>query len=152
MSPEIPDATRCTCSTSGNVPFLLTLKEYQKDKAWGAEYIISSQPHACKIMKVLPGGECSLHWHAIKSETFMLIEGVLEVTVVDPSTGVEYVLILDKIYDSITIPPNVPHTFRVGNNSQEPAIFIEASTEDHPDDSYRIYPSRGPAGQDTDNR
>lgn len=111
-------------------------------KKWGAEYIICRAPHAAKVMVLNPGCQCSLHFHGVKSETFILIQGELELTLCKQD-GTQIMDILKEPFSSVTIAPLVPHTFKTPDNQEHPTIFIEASTTDSPNDSYRIYPSRG---------
>jgi mannose-6-phosphate isomerase-like protein (cupin superfamily) len=120
-----------------------------EEKVWGQELIICREPHAAKIMILEPGAQVSLHWHRNKSETFILIQGELIIEGILQSGATRLTRLVDK-FSSVTLAPNVPHTFYCDSTQTEPTIFIEASTEDHPDDSYRIYPSRGK--EDTDNR
>jgi len=119
------------------------------EKKWGCEYLICREPHAAKIMILEPKTQVSLHWHANKSETFILIEGRMTVETISRA-GETVVHNLIRKYDSITLQPNTPHTFYCPEGELAPAIFIEASTEDKDDDSYRIFPSRGE--KDFDNR
>ena len=114
-------------------------------KEWGTETIICREPHACKIMTLKPGQQVSLHWHANKTETFVLIEGGLTVEIVDQS-GKRSIIDLTAPFSSITIDINTPHTFYCPDGQKESTKFIEASTLDSQDDSYRIYPS-GPKGE-----
>jgi len=109
-------------------------------KKWGTELIISREPHACKIMTLYPNQQVSLHWHAIKTETFVLIKGELVVELINQK-GERNIITLTTPCSSITIDKNTPHTFYCPDGQENETIFIEASTEDSPDDSYRIYPS-----------
>jgi mannose-6-phosphate isomerase-like protein (cupin superfamily) len=118
-------------------------------KEWGIEQIICRAPHACKIMTLYPDQQVSLHWHAEKTETFILIEGHLIVELVH-KIGNRSIIHLTEPYSSITIKKNTPHTFYCPDKQEGNTVFIEASTTDKPDDSYRIYPS-GPKGSGLNN-
>jgi len=120
------------------------------DKKWGAELIICRTPHAAKIMVLEPDTQVSMHWHEDKSETFILIEGEMVVETVIIETGHKDVVILKNKFDSITLPPRVPHTFYCPIKQNLPTIFIEASSEDKSNDNYRIFPSQGKE-EDVDN-
>lgn len=111
-------------------------------KQWGTEYIITNHTYCMKAMKVLPGAQCSLHFHREKEETFLLVRGNLTVTYYKPN-GLKVTLEL-KPSDSVSIPRCMPHTFSVPKDQEEPSIFIEASTPDDPSDSYRLNKSQGP--------
>ena len=110
------------------------------EKVWGTELIISRSPHASKIMVVKPGYQVSMHWHAIKSETFILVSGKLIVELLDKA-GYLSVVELDKPFSSITLPHRTPHTFYCPDDQKGDTVFIECSTADSKDDSYRIFPS-----------
>jgi len=120
------------------------------EKEWGEEHIICRQPHAAKIMKLKPGYQVSMHWHGEKSETFILISGGLTLELLD-SAGHKEILDLTEPFSSITINRMTPHTFYCPDEQEEETIFIEASTTDHPDDNYRLFPS-GPRSQSANSR
>jgi hypothetical protein len=109
-------------------------------KEWGEEHIICRHPHACKVMILKPGYQVSLHWHRKKSETFVLIKGQLIIEMITRE-GKTYTHHLTEAYSSVTLLPNTPHTFYCPDGQLKPTIFMEASTRDSPDDSYRVYPS-----------
>ena len=52
-------------------------------KEWGEEHIICRSPHAAKLMKLKPGFQVSMHWHAEKTETFIVVSGALTVELVN---------------------------------------------------------------------
>jgi len=110
------------------------------EKVWGIETIICREPHACKIMTLFPGQQVSLHWHACKTETFVLVKGKLTVEIFNQK-GERNIIHLTAPLSSITIEQNTPHTFYVPDGQEGNTTFIEASTADFKDDSYRIYPS-----------
>ena len=122
-------------------------------KAWGYEKIIDNNEKYCgKILTVYPEGvSSSIHYHKKKEETFYVLKGSLVLEVYPkcdpekvnesnlPSPEVRYM----KEGDIIRLVPLVPHRFWAGRS--EVAEFIEVSTTDDPNDSYRIRKS-GPRG------
>ena len=110
------------------------------EKAWGTELIVSRVPHGAKIMVLKPGEQVSLHFHVFKTESFILIDGGLIIKTITKA-GEEEEFNLSSKFSSITIDRLTPHTFHCPDGQEEPTIFIEASTYDDPEDSYRIYPS-----------
>lgn len=112
-------------------------------KKWGTEYQIPGEGYCVKIMEVLPGGACSLHFHGDKSESFILVEGQMNVTFYTPE-GEKYEGIYSP-YSVIVLPKNTPHTFSVPADQKTPSIFVEASTPDNPLDSYRLIKSKSPS-------
>ena len=127
-----------------------TGKDFTVEKEWGTEIVICHKPYACKIMTLFPDKQVSLHWHVEKSETFILIEGHLTIELIDKS-GKQITICLTKPYSSISIEKNIPHTFYCPDGQEENTVFIESSTTDSSDDSYRIFPS-GPKGKYSINR
>lgn len=109
------------------------------EKVWGTEFVIGRRPYATKVMVLKPGQQCSLHWHSGKQESFVLISGQMIIEIFSPA-GAKSIIKLTEPFSSITLKPNTPHTFYVPDG-HGPAVFIESSTEDCPDDSYRLFPS-----------
>lgn len=115
-----------------------------EQKKWGMEYIYPTEfGYTAKVMKVLPGSRCSTHLHRSKSESFLLIEGQLNVTFYEQD-GTKREVILINPLDAVVLPYCTPHTFSVPIDQKHPTIFIEASTTDSPGDSYRLDKSQGP--------
>lgn len=119
------------------------------EKEWGTERIIRREPYACKVMTLYPDKQVSLHWHCNKKESFLLIEGELIVELVKQE-GKREIIHLTHPYSSITIENNTPHTFYCPDGQEGNTVFIEASTTDSPNDSFRIYPS-GTKGEGLNN-
>jgi len=119
-------------------------------KEWGSEEIVYNNVHCVKIMKLKPGFQVSMHWHARKEETFILISGKMFIQTIN-KFGKSTITLLTNPLDSFTLDKNVPHTFYCPDGQEEETVFIEASTTDNPDDSYRVFPS-GPQGKHSINR
>ena len=110
-------------------------------KVWGEEDIIHSDHNYCiKMMEVIPSYRVSMHWHEIKNETFILLEGQLVIETID-KYGIKARTLLDEPYSTFTIHNNVPHTFYSPREQKKATFFLEVSSYDDPKDSYRIYPS-----------
>ena len=107
------------------------------EKAWGEEHIICQEPHAAKIMVLKPGQQCSYHLHRNKTETFILIKGHLTIEC-KTKNGYEQIVELILPFTSVSITKMTPHIFYCPDDQTEETIFIEASTTDNPDDSYRF--------------
>lgn len=107
------------------------------EKEWGREHVLPCEGHTTKMMEVKPGFRCSLHFHRVKNEAFILIQGHLYVEFYEQdSTKHEY--LLTEPLSTLILPAGTPHTFSVPNNQDHATIFIESSTVDDPDDSYRL--------------
>lgn len=117
------------------------LKIETVSKVWGSEEIIFNKSHCVKKMTLKPKYQVSMHWHSCKEETFILISGKLIIETINTKTGKIDVTMLTDTLESFTLGTNVPHTFYCPTNQHTDTVFIEASTTDSKDDSYRIFPS-----------
>ena len=109
-------------------------------KKWGTEHIIThghGTGYAAKVMTLKPGYQVSMHWHADKCETFILVAGKMTVEILKPSSE-KHTIELTEQFSSVTLPPNTPHTFYTPDNQVGDTIFIETSTLDRANDSYRL--------------
>ena len=111
------------------------------DKVWGTETHIHNRDHCVKIMELKPNHQVSMHYHSNKEETFILYSGRLIIETIN-KLGYKDITELTKPLESFTLLRNVSHTFYCPDDQDYETIFIEASTQDSPDDSYRIYPSK----------
>jgi mannose-6-phosphate isomerase-like protein (cupin superfamily) len=113
------------------------------EKKWGSESIIDRGHdgdrgfYATKIMTLKPRFQVSNHWHANKVETFLLVAGEIIVEIMNPA-GDKSIVKLTEPFSSITIQRNTPHTFYTPDDQVGDTIFIESSTTDYLDDSYRV--------------
>lgn len=128
-------------------------------KKWGHEALVVTNTKAGytgKILTVIPNGiACSVHYHALKVETFYVTKGVLFLELYPSIKGrrinkliaemkaklqdgqyCRHEDMLLTVGDSLTIEPYTPHRFWAYTNAT--AEFIEFSTPDKPSDSYRI--------------
>jgi mannose-6-phosphate isomerase-like protein (cupin superfamily) len=111
------------------------------EKVWGMEQIYVATPlYTLKRMVLTPGYRCSIHHHEKKDETFLMERGIMKVMLFFGGLGSTHGLcrVLTP-GDTIHIPPGVRHTFL--NPYEEEAVFLEVSTHDDPEDSYRVTPS-----------
>lgn len=107
------------------------------EKEWGSEEIIRNDEYCVKKMVLKPKYKCSCHFHRDKKESFILIEGGLTIETITPEGDKNIVTLTDK-YESFTLEPNVPHMFYCPDKQKEDTVFIEASTKDNINDSFRI--------------
>lgn len=136
-------------------------------KKWGYETHLVNQTPPCppvlgngmetgyclKELTVIPNGQaCSIHFHRLKHETFYMVDGFLmleiwsqikdawvAVALGDPPAVLKHlkhraVMKLD-VGETFTIAPFRPHRFWA---PRVVAKFIEVSTPDRAEDSYRI--------------
>ena len=128
-------------------------------KSWGNElWIENNEDYCCKVLTVVDGERCSLHYHKDKKETFLVNEGSLRVLCCDlgkwdkqapkltlaaepasfetlAETGVFEEFILNE-GESLTLEQFTLHTFTAYGCMS--CKFIETSTHHKDSDSYRI--------------
>ena len=101
-------------------------------KLWGYEEWIYNGEYCMKTLNLEPGFQSSLHYHPVKHETFLVINGLCDLEVEGKTerlvTGQGYV-----------IPPGTKHRFKAVNG---PCIVVEASTHHSDDDVVRLEESK----------
>ena len=101
-------------------------------KIWGTETIFVNEPEYClKELRIDPGKRCSLHYHNIKKETFIVQSGFIRIE------RLGYPDLVLKHGDQLLILPKTPHRFSSVNG----ATMLEVSTHDDSEDCVRIEPS-----------
>lgn len=107
------------------------------DKVWGKEYWFANSPLYClKFLEVNYGHWCSLHFHEKKVETFVVVQGSIDVEV----DGYMHRMEAGDL-SSLTIWPYQQHRF-TSLIQDLPAIIVETSTQHFEDDSTRLESSR----------
>jgi len=114
-------------------------------KGWGTEEWVVNKEYCGKILTVYPEKKCSVHAHINKSESFLVLDGVLVVDICYhinmQDVDIEYWntwsnrIILEKGM-SLDIEPCQYHKFTSG--VAYPTRFIEFSTHHEDSDSYRL--------------
>ena len=105
------------------------------DKLWGREQWLVNNEHYCaKRLFLTPGVQCSLHYHPVKQETFIIESG----WVVLEQNG-EWFLLGPGM--SRTILPGEPHRFWAHNGGEEERVILEVSTHHSDADVVRLEPS-----------
>lgn len=113
----------------------LRASEKEVRKLWGAEYwLCNNERYAAKILVLEPGFQCSLHYHVIKKETFIVLWGLVKLEVYTPK---------DTLYlspgDKYTLEPGRAHRFTAIDGD---AQILEISSTHSDDDVVRIEDSR----------
>lgn len=109
-------------------------------KPWGNEIILTNDHVVGYCGKLLTcrdeiwssGGK--FHMHKEKDETFFVISGILRLEVWNPDTREVEVHVMIK-YDTVRLKPYTWHRFR--STLRTECEFVEISTPDSPEDSYR---------------
>ena len=115
-------------------------------KLWGHEDILVNTPLYCLKKLYVQGNDTqsSIHFHKKKHETFYIGCGNLCIEIYEPiENATVKAVLLNKLSlsanESITIPALTPHRFYAQDGYS--CSFLEVSTHDDPEDSYRIVPS-----------
>ena len=109
------------------------------EKGWGHELIWSDEDEYCgKDLVFKKGGRCSMHFHAKKTETWMVRSGAFEVRWIETKTA--------TIKTMSLMPGAVWHNPRFSPHQLiclEAGTVSEVSTHDDPTDNYRVLPGDG---------
>lgn len=106
------------------------------NKGWGHEEIFASTEQYCgKILHFNQGGRCSMHFHALKHETWRVLSGEFIVEYLDVKTGRQQNQNLN-IGDVWVNPPLLPHRLVCLAEGD----ILEVSSEDRVEDNYRVSP------------
>ena len=104
------------------------------EKGWGHEFIFATNDKYCgKLLKFNTGAKFSMHFHAVKDETWYVLDGKFKVIVINTAnaTQTEYDL---NSGDTWHNPPLLPHQVIC----IEAGTLIEVSTPDSVEDNYRV--------------
>lgn len=107
-------------------------------KLWGFEEVLVNNDKYCsKILWISPGFKCSLHYHKIKDETFVAIDGTVWVEYFVDRVRHQTIL-LGWRRESLHLPPGTPHRFWALGDG---AALLEISTPHSDEDVVRLEPS-----------
>ena|SRR5665213_240700 len=121
----------------------MNLDQYkQVPKQWGREvWIVNHPTHCGKLLFIEAGQQCSLHYHPIKAETFMVLDGLINLERTgsgDPGSPIAVLQLAEG--DSHTLEPNTAHRFSSALDT--PAVILEISSQHSDDDVVRLEESR----------
>lgn len=104
-------------------------------KKWGHEEIlVNNETYCSKFLYINYGYQVSYHYHKIKDETFYVLEGLLDLLIYNDTNNQVLTYPL-RSGESFRVKPGMIHSFI----SKTPyAKFLEVSTHDAPEDSYRL--------------
>lgn len=106
------------------------------EKGWGYETVFHNSPEYCgKLLVFRKGGKGSAHFHILKQETWFVSEGHFLFTTINPTTAKQHSTILLK-GEVVTIERGTVHQLE----ALEDSVIFEVSTQDFPEDSYRVFP------------
>jgi mannose-6-phosphate isomerase-like protein (cupin superfamily) len=102
-------------------------------KLWGAErWIVNNALYCGKVLELDVGHQCSLHYHPIKSETFMVLSGIVRMEVGEK----KFVM---RTGDIVDVPAGTPHRFASEATRSE---LLEVSTPHSDNDVVRLEESQ----------
>jgi quercetin dioxygenase-like cupin family protein len=105
-------------------------------KGWGHELIwVSTDQYCGKLLTFNKGAKSSMHFHANKDETWLVLSGKFLVEYIDTTNASIITKELDQ-NDSWHNNPLLPHRLIC----LEDGIIIEVSTPDSIEDNYRVIP------------
>lgn len=103
-------------------------------KGWGRELWLENDEDYCiKFLDFRPNRGCSMHYHLLKKETFIILQGQFRLTVINTEDATERVIWLQP-NDHFTISRGMPHQLWTKTGGR----ILEASTQHFETDSYRI--------------
>ena len=107
-------------------------------KGWGSELIWATNDKYCgKLLKFNNESKFSMHFHAEKDESWLVLDGRFEVEWIDTKTSkISTQLLLPG--DTWRNPPLLPH--RLKCISAGGGTIVEVSTPDSVEDNYRVMP------------
>jgi mannose-6-phosphate isomerase len=119
---------------SSNLTSIEEVEVRQVPKGWGKELIFASTPEYCgKLLCFRGGTKGSMHFHLKKLEHFYCFSGSFKLKYINPVSGQEKELDLFA-GEAVKIPRGHAHQI----HCLVEGVIFEASTEDRPDDSYRV--------------
>jgi mannose-6-phosphate isomerase-like protein (cupin superfamily) len=105
-------------------------------KGWGFEEIWADEPAYCgKNLVFNDGARFSMHYHAVKDETWYIQSGIFKLRWIDTKTAniQEQLLTPGQTWRN---PPLMPHQLVC----LQAGTVVETSTYDDPNDNYRVLP------------
>lgn len=105
-------------------------------KGWGQERIWADQKTHCgKFLDFEAGHQFSMHFHAIKDESWIVLHGIFKIRWINTEDASMHETVL-KEGDTWHNPPLLPHQLIC----IEKGTIVEVSTQDSPTDNYRVLP------------
>ena len=113
-------------------------KAKKVDKDWGYEIWMANnkeENYCGKILYIKSGHSTSMHFHQKKHETFYILEGALDVEIIDTITTDKYVKTINE-GEVFVLERLMPHRLVPKGGDVK---FVEISTFHEDCDSYRVY-------------
>ncbi len=117
---------------------MITGKPLTVNKTWGKEvWLVNNEKedYCSKILYIEAGKNTSMHFHALKHETFYVQEGTLRVDLLNTLTC-EVTTVRVAKGETLEIDRIYPHKLIA---EEEDVALIETSTFHRDEDSYRVW-------------
>ena len=112
-------------------------------KEWGNEtWLVNEAEYCAKYLDISPGKQCSLHYHPIKKETFIVVSGKVRLQrYLEDETQPDQFSVVEILLpgESRTIEPKTAHRFTA--EGSRTARVLEISTHHDDADVERLEPS-----------
>lgn len=107
-------------------------------KGWGREVIFADTPmYTGKLLEFAgEGSRMSLHFHRVKDETWYVLQGRFELTILDLRISAKTDRFLEE-GDTWRNKPMLPHRLTCLSKR---GVIVEVSTPDDPNDNFRVEP------------
>ncbi len=119
-------------------------------KLWGyEEWLVNNGLYCGKMLHIRPGFKSSLHYHNVKDETFVALEGFVKLEWKTPKGDLRIICLRGEERNAVRLPPGTPHRFWAPD---EKSTVLEFSTQHDDSDvvrleeSYEIKPERPRGG------
>lgn len=110
--------------------------EGKVEKGWGSELIFATNDKYCgKLLSFNTGAKFSMHFHHVKDETWLVLEGKFIVKHINTTDASIKEVELNP-GDTWHNPPLLPHQIIC----VEEGVIVEVSTPDSVEDNYRVMP------------
>ena len=113
-------------------------KAKRVDKDWGHEIWMANnekENYCGKILYIKFGHSTSMHFHQKKHETFYILEGALDIEIIDTITTDKYVKTINE-GEVFVLDRLIPHRLVPKGGDVK---FVEISSYHEDSDSYRVY-------------
>ena len=113
-------------------------KAKRVDKDWGHEIWMANnekENYCGKILYIKFGHSTSMHFHQKKHETFYILEGALDIEIIDTITTDKYVKTINE-GEVFVLDRLIPHRLVPKGGDVK---FVEISSYQEDSDSYRVY-------------
>lgn len=108
------------------------------EKGWGREIVYANEEEYCGKMLIYDkvGAKSSMHFHKNKKETWYVLEGTFNYSLINTVDGSIFTTRLKK-GETITNKPFVIHQLEA---LEDDSIILEVSTSDNYLDNHRVMP------------